>query len=237
MRIVVPDASTVVAALVDDGPVGRWAEHVLASGLLAAPHLMPIEVANVLRRTAAAGKISPDGPVRRSDLGTAGQRHLLRRLVHRAGRVSRLPAGHVGWQTRSGDRAQMRDHAARGRHHRLERVLAPPPVTGNVSGSAIVQQQLSPNAAVTEPRPTAAKSQRCCDRAAPNSSEVPTLLPQRQQRFNAVVARGAGHGGGRAGGLGGALARWLGRHSPTVAVTSSQTMSMWPTCLAYSCSM
>jgi predicted nucleic acid-binding protein len=54
------DASAVVAALIDPGPVGRWAESVLLSGALAAPHLMPVEVANVLRRSALAGDVSAD---------------------------------------------------------------------------------------------------------------------------------------------------------------------------------
>lgn len=57
---VVVDAALVVAALVDRGAVGRWAETVLTSGALAAPHLMPVEVANVLRRAVLAGDISAD---------------------------------------------------------------------------------------------------------------------------------------------------------------------------------
>lgn len=59
MTLVV-DASVVVAALIDDGPVGRWAEALLLSAPLAAPHLLPAEVANVLRRAASAGTISSD---------------------------------------------------------------------------------------------------------------------------------------------------------------------------------
>lgn len=57
---VVVDASVVVAALIDGGPVGVWAEAQLVSGPLAAPHLMPVEAANVLRRSALAGDISAD---------------------------------------------------------------------------------------------------------------------------------------------------------------------------------
>lgn len=60
MPIVVVDASVVVAALVDSGPDGRWAERMLTSGSLAAPHLLPAEVANVVRRAALTGKISAD---------------------------------------------------------------------------------------------------------------------------------------------------------------------------------
>jgi predicted nucleic acid-binding protein len=56
----VVDASAVVAALVDDGPDGRWAEELLGAGALAAPHLLPAEVANVLRRAAVAGHLSGD---------------------------------------------------------------------------------------------------------------------------------------------------------------------------------
>ncbi len=48
------------AALVDAGDVGSWAEEVLRSQPLAAPHLMPAEVANILRRAAQAGDISMD---------------------------------------------------------------------------------------------------------------------------------------------------------------------------------
>jgi len=51
---VVIDASAVVAALVDDGPDGRWAEAVLRREALVAPHLMPVEVANILRRAVLA---------------------------------------------------------------------------------------------------------------------------------------------------------------------------------------
>lgn len=57
---VVVDASLVVAALVDSGPIGDWAEHRLRTGRLAAPHLMPVEAANVLRRAELAGDISSD---------------------------------------------------------------------------------------------------------------------------------------------------------------------------------
>lgn len=56
----VPDAGLVVAALVDDGPLGRDAIAAMGMGDLAAPHLMPVEVAGVLRRAVAAGKLSAD---------------------------------------------------------------------------------------------------------------------------------------------------------------------------------
>lgn len=59
MTLVV-DSGLVVAALVDSGPVGTWADQLLASDDLAAPHLMLVEAANVLRRAAIAGEISAD---------------------------------------------------------------------------------------------------------------------------------------------------------------------------------
>jgi len=59
MAIVV-DASTVVAALVDSGPDGRWAEDQLRSGPVVAPNLLLAEVSNVLRRAELTGEISPE---------------------------------------------------------------------------------------------------------------------------------------------------------------------------------
>lgn len=59
MTLVV-DASVVVAALIDDGADGDWSLDLLGGGALAAPHLLPAEVASVLRRAAHAGFISGD---------------------------------------------------------------------------------------------------------------------------------------------------------------------------------
>ena len=59
MTLVV-DASVVVAALIDGGPAGSWAEAVLVSDQIAAPHLMPAETANILRRADLSGEISSD---------------------------------------------------------------------------------------------------------------------------------------------------------------------------------
>jgi predicted nucleic acid-binding protein len=56
----VVDASMVVAGLTDSGADGQRAESLLAGEVLTAPHLMPVEVANILRRAAAAGDISAD---------------------------------------------------------------------------------------------------------------------------------------------------------------------------------
>ena len=54
------DASAAVAVLVDKGADGRWARRQLATGSAAAPHLMPAEAANILRRAALGGEISAD---------------------------------------------------------------------------------------------------------------------------------------------------------------------------------
>jgi predicted nucleic acid-binding protein len=56
----VVDASVVVAALVDGGATGRWAEDELLGDHLAAPHLLPFEVSNILRRAALAGELSSE---------------------------------------------------------------------------------------------------------------------------------------------------------------------------------
>lgn len=53
--MVVVDACVVVAALVDTRGVRRWAEEQLANQPLAAPHLCPVETANLLRRAEIAG--------------------------------------------------------------------------------------------------------------------------------------------------------------------------------------
>ena len=67
--MVVVDASAAVALLIDSGPDGAWAEEVLAQEHLIAPHLMPVEAANILRRAAARGDITTDaGALAHADL-------------------------------------------------------------------------------------------------------------------------------------------------------------------------
>lgn len=56
----VVDASVVVAWLVDGGPDGQWSEEVILAGELVAPHHLPLEVANVLRRAVLAGSLGPE---------------------------------------------------------------------------------------------------------------------------------------------------------------------------------
>lgn len=60
MKVVVPDASAVVALLVDGGEDGEWAAARLAGADLIAVHLMAFEVADILRRQELAGAISAD---------------------------------------------------------------------------------------------------------------------------------------------------------------------------------
>lgn len=54
----VVDGSVLVAALVDSGGDGLWAEGVLADDELAGPELTLLETANVLRRLERAGRIT-----------------------------------------------------------------------------------------------------------------------------------------------------------------------------------
>jgi predicted nucleic acid-binding protein len=55
---IVIDASVLVAALVDSGPHGDWAEEILAGGLLQAPELVYAEATNIFRRLERATLIS-----------------------------------------------------------------------------------------------------------------------------------------------------------------------------------
>lgn len=54
----VVDASVLVAALVDSGQAGQWAEATLAEGPLAGPELALVEASNILRRLEQTGEIS-----------------------------------------------------------------------------------------------------------------------------------------------------------------------------------
>ena len=73
MSLVV-DASALVAAVVDTGPEGRWAEQLVKSawmsGVLSAPQLVQVEAINILRRLELAGRID-------SKVATAAQRDLV----------------------------------------------------------------------------------------------------------------------------------------------------------------
>lgn len=53
----VVDASLLVAATSDTGAEGAWAEDVVRSGNLIAPHLALAEATNILRRLELAGKL------------------------------------------------------------------------------------------------------------------------------------------------------------------------------------
>jgi predicted nucleic acid-binding protein len=54
----VVDSSVLVAALVDSGTTGIWAEQVLAGGTLCAPELAKLEAMNIIRRLERAKQIS-----------------------------------------------------------------------------------------------------------------------------------------------------------------------------------
>jgi predicted nucleic acid-binding protein len=56
----VVDASLVVVALAGAGASAEWAESMLLAGPICAPHVMPAEVADTLRRGVRAGRLSVD---------------------------------------------------------------------------------------------------------------------------------------------------------------------------------
>ena len=56
---VVVDSSILVAALLDAGPDGIWAESIVARGQLHAPELLQVETTNTLRRLERAKHITP----------------------------------------------------------------------------------------------------------------------------------------------------------------------------------
>lgn len=55
---VVVDASVLIAALVDSGDSGAWAEEILRSGSLHAPELIRAEATNILRRLERAKQLT-----------------------------------------------------------------------------------------------------------------------------------------------------------------------------------
>jgi predicted nucleic acid-binding protein len=55
---VIVDASVVVAAVTDPTATGRWARSVVGAGRIEAPHVMPAEVCQALRRLVAGGDLS-----------------------------------------------------------------------------------------------------------------------------------------------------------------------------------
>jgi predicted nucleic acid-binding protein len=66
---IVIDSSVLVAALVDSGPHGEWAEEVLAGGLLLAPELVRAEATNIFRRLERAKLITtPEANAAQDDL-------------------------------------------------------------------------------------------------------------------------------------------------------------------------
>ncbi|WP_432507724.1 type II toxin-antitoxin system VapC family toxin [Kineococcus arenarius] len=78
--MIVVDASVLAPALADDGPDGDRARERLLGEVLAAPEVIDLEVASVLRRAVAGGAL----PQRRADLALTDLIDLpLRRAAHR----------------------------------------------------------------------------------------------------------------------------------------------------------
>lgn len=90
----VVDASVVVAALIDTGAEGRWAERRVREGGLVAPHLMPAQVGNILRRAALSGAIG-------TDTATMACADLLRLPVDLLDLLAYAPAGERVWDLRA----------------------------------------------------------------------------------------------------------------------------------------
>jgi predicted nucleic acid-binding protein len=66
---VVVDSSVLVAALVDSGPNGTWAEEVIDGRALYAPELVRVETTNILRRLERAEEITtPEANASHDDL-------------------------------------------------------------------------------------------------------------------------------------------------------------------------
>jgi predicted nucleic acid-binding protein len=66
---VVVDSSVLVAALIDSGPHGAWAENTLARGSLYAPQLARVEATNIFRRLERAKLITtPEANAAQDDL-------------------------------------------------------------------------------------------------------------------------------------------------------------------------
>ena len=79
--MIVVDASVLSPALADDGDDGDLARQRLRGERLAAPELVDLEVASVLRRLLLAGRL----PLRRAELALSDLAALpLRRVSHRA---------------------------------------------------------------------------------------------------------------------------------------------------------
>ncbi|MGH2732868.1 MAG: type II toxin-antitoxin system VapC family toxin [Actinomycetota bacterium] len=60
MSIAVFDASVLVAALLDSGQGGRWAEESVLTHEMAGPHLVLAETSNILRRAALAHDVNDE---------------------------------------------------------------------------------------------------------------------------------------------------------------------------------
>jgi predicted nucleic acid-binding protein len=57
---IVVDSSVVVAALIDEGPMGAWARAGFAAEFLAAPTHLLVEASNVLRRVSLTGGLGSE---------------------------------------------------------------------------------------------------------------------------------------------------------------------------------
>lgn len=120
----VVNASALVAALVDTGPEGLWAESVVSEGPLAAPELALVEATNILRRLELSGQVSPME-------AKAAQRDLLRMDIEFcpfapfSARVWELRANVTSYDAWYVALAEAFDHPLLTLDHRLSRARGP----------------------------------------------------------------------------------------------------------------
>jgi predicted nucleic acid-binding protein len=86
---IVVDASAIVAALSDAGPSGEWVRRSLFGLSLAAPHLLPVEVASALRSHIADGRLTAESATL-AHLGLTGMAFELFPYEPFAGRIWQL---------------------------------------------------------------------------------------------------------------------------------------------------
>lgn len=85
----VVDASAMIALLVDTGRGGTWAKSFTVAGALHAPHLMPVEVAEALRRR-SLGRTTEPGLAEQAHVHLGDMPVMLHPYLHLADRVWQL---------------------------------------------------------------------------------------------------------------------------------------------------
>lgn len=110
---ITPDASAVVALLLDSGPDGEWVTQACAGADLAAPSLMAFESSNIIRRHELAGLVSHDQAAQaHADLVALA----VEELAVRSARCPRVGAAREPVQLQRQLRRRRRDDGSNTRH-------------------------------------------------------------------------------------------------------------------------